>query len=230
MLLGAGDDLLGGDVAALGTEHNGLRAGRDDAGFLGGNAGELGSEDSGVLIRESGDDGGGLFGEDVGAVEASAKANLYDLGIDVRIAEGEERHSGEELEGAEATRGVAKFIIDDGLELGDERSETVLGDRFAVDRNPLGEFVEVGASVEAGAEMGCPKDRFDHGGDGAFALGAGDVDGEAGGLGAAEANEKGGDAVEGEGRALAIGLARSLEVSESEEVVDGGAVVHGAPH
>ena len=54
------------------------------------------------------------------------------------------------------------------------------------------------------------------------------MDGETPRFGPAEAVQERVDPIEGEGTGLAVRLTGSLEIGESEEVVDGGAIVHSA--
>ena len=146
------------------------------------------------------------------------------------VAEGDEGHRGEDLEGAEAARRLFELGVDDGAELFHQGREGRLRDGLAVEADALVLAVQVGAGIEPGAEAGGAADRFDHGRRGAFALGAGDVDGDAAVLGTVEAGEEGGDAREGELLRFAAHVGGSLKVGEGEEVVDGGGVVGDRCH
>jgi len=82
----------------------------------------------------------------------------------------------------------------------------------------------VGAGEEASAIAGVAEDGLGHGGDAAFSLGAGDVEGAAAQVGVIEAGQERDDG--GEVRAV-FEAAGAFEVGEGEEVAEGVRVVHG---
>ncbi len=109
------------------------------------------------------------------------------------------------------------------FDLGHAGGEVVGRDGLAVDLDALGEAMEVGAGVEAGGDAGGPQQRGDHGGDAAFALAAGDVDGGAAEVRVVELFEQG----EHRRDVGAIGeAAGALEVGQAVEVTQGFDVVH----
>src|SRR5438874_7254127 len=83
----------------------------------------------------------------------------------------------------------------------------VLGNHFAVYSNPLSKRDEVRGSEEAGAISPRATDRIDHGANGAFAVGAGDVD-----------DSKCRGATLGERRASAVANAATTSVEQAPDV------------
>ncbi len=80
------------------------------------------------------------------------------------------------------------------MDLGEGGGEIGDRDGLARDADAFGGFDEVGGGIDAGSAEGA----FDHGADGALAVGAGDVDGAKGAVGQGEGGEEGLDAVEAE--------------------------------
>lgn len=193
---GAFEDGLG--FGPLAGEDDG--AGRfDDAGLFEGDFGDGVAEEAFVVEVDGGDDGEDGI-DDVGGVETAAHAGFEDHGVDGLGAEEQVGHGGDGLEIAgvhvdETTRdelfGGFMDFVEGGGEVGDR-------DGKARDADAFGGFDEVGGGIDAGADAGDAKGGFDHGADGAFAVGAGDVDGAKGAVGEGEGGEEGLDAFEAE--------------------------------
>ena len=177
-----------------------------------------------MLVGEGGDHRGVFFTEDIGAVEAAAEADLDDLHLGILRRERGEGERGEQLEGADVSGLGSEIGFGVSAQLGCERGEELLVQRLAVDPDALAERVQVGAGEQAGAQSGGAQAGFDHRGGGAFALGAGDMDGGASVLRVAHAAQERADAVEGEHGAGAAGQRAALEVREAHQPVDRGVV------
>ncbi len=84
------------------------------------------------------------------------------------------------------------------MDLGEGGGEIGDRDGLAVDADAFGGFDEMGRGVDAGADAGGAEGAFEHGADGALAVGAGDVDGAKGAVGQGEGGEEGLDEFEAE--------------------------------
>ena len=113
-----------------------------------------------------------------------------------RVGEGGVRHRGDDLE--EGHRHPVDLLgvhqIDVRGDLTEHVVEATLGQRLAVDRDPLGHRGHVRAGEASGAQPVGPQQRLDHGRGAALAVGAGDVDHRVGPLRITEQLGQGGDA------------------------------------
>lgn len=143
---GLADGLVGIGVLRQGDKG---AVGPQDAGFF---AGDLGDGVAQVVLmveRDVGDDGDQRV-DDVGGVEASAKADLEDGNINGLLGEVEERERGQCLEEAGRVGQVAGADqpFGGGVDLEVEPREVVVGDGGAVDLDALVDAGEVGRGVE----------------------------------------------------------------------------------
>lgn len=144
---GAGRVAAGGDdgegIAVAGGGDHDLAA-ADEGGLFAGDGGVGGAEAVGVLLLDVGDDGDGLVVEDVGAVGATAEADLDGSGV--AAFGGEVAHAGGEgdfNEGgaavADAVEDIDVHLADEGVEAEDGIGECVGVDEGAVDIDALDE-------------------------------------------------------------------------------------------
>ena len=119
-------------------------------------------------------------GDDVGRVEAAAHTHFDDGDVDLLVAEVVEGQSDSHLEEGEP------LVFKELLVFFDEADHFVLGYHFAADADALAEVDEVGRGVETHFVAGLLQDGGEEVRHGAFAVGAGDVDGAEAALGMAE--------------------------------------------
>jgi hypothetical protein len=166
------DDPHDGGGAAC---HDDGPAGLDDAGLFARDLFERGAEKRRVLHADFGDHGH-LRHDDVGAVEASAHAGLEHGELDLLLQEPLQGDRGGQLEeGAQAPAGLGGLALVGAFDFVQQAQEILVGDHGARDADAFVEADEMGAGVERGAHAGGAQDGFQHGGDGALAVGAGDV-------------------------------------------------------
>ena len=113
---------------------------------------------------------------DVGGVPQAAHADLHDRDVDRRVRERGVRHPDDRLEEAQRVRlrGVDEVRVRrDVVEGADELR---VGQRLAVDRDPLVDPLEVGAGEATRAQVERPQQGVDHPARGRLAVGAGQVD------------------------------------------------------
>ena len=167
--------------------------GFDDAGFFGGDLFECVAEPIAMVEADAGDDGeGGLA--DVGGVEAAAEACFEDGPVGAGVVIYEERDGGECFEEGEVLEGGG---------CGFERGEAVGGavecgvvERGAVEEEAFVDVDEVGGGVACGGEVCGAEAGVEDGTGGAFAVGAGDVEGGEVMFGVAERGRNCADGVE----------------------------------
>ena len=134
---------------------------------------------------------------DVRGVPRAAHADLDDGGVDRGVGEGCEGHRGDHLE---VRQRVLRRVVDDlGVrrDVGERVDEQLLGQRHAVEADPLGHRLQVRAGEAAGPQVEGAQQRVDHTAGGRLAVGAGEVDDRIGPLGVSEQSADGSDPVEG---------------------------------
>ena len=172
-------------------------------GLLGEDRDRLGGEDPGLLPRDLGDrvaevllvvqgdrgDHGDVGVDRAGRVPGAAEAGLDHGDVHGGGGEGLEGHRGEVLEvGQRRAAGGLRLGVDDlreGLDVAIGLEEALLVDGRAVDRDPLGGRVEVGARGAARTQPGLAQYPLEDPRGGGLAVGAGDADRAVGVLGVA---------------------------------------------
>ena len=191
--LGGGEDWFGGT---------------DDACFFAGDFGE-GVAEMFLVIKSDGGDDGDVGGDGGGGIEAAAHAGFEDEEFAVVFGEVFEGNGEGEFEEG----GVVFPIFDQFAEGGEVADGVFFGDFSTGDADAFAEVDEVGGSEESGAAAGGAGHGVDEGADGAFAVGAGDVDD----LGA----------LRGEGEVFAKETARVVEAQLDSEELGGVEPVDG---
>ena len=151
---------------------------------------------------------------------ASADERLHDLVCHARCAEEVERHGGQQLQrgyGAALAGqgGVARDRLRRRPDVREQAGELLAGDRIRPDADALDYRVQVGRSEQTDTQSGTVQDGGEHGGGGALAVGAGDVDRGHGQVRVVQLAQQGAHAL----RAVAVALARRA-----------GAAQIGQPH
>ena len=161
--------LLG--LPALAVE-DGPAARLDDAGLLPGDKGDGVPQLLRVLQAQIGDDRHLGGGDHVGGVQTPPQAHLQYHDVTGPLLEPHHGHGGHQLE-----LGGRVGHVPGGLQhpLGDP-PQVLVGDGDPVDLEPLAELPQVGGGVQAGAVSRPAQHAGHHGGGGALAVGAGDVD------------------------------------------------------
>ncbi len=181
--------------------------GFDDAGFFGGDLFKCVAEPIAMVESDASDDGeGGLA--DVGGVEATAEARFEDGPVGAGRVIDEEGDGGECFEEGEVLEGGG---------CGFERGEALGGavecgvvKGLAVEEEAFVDVDEVGRGVACGCEVCGAEASVEDGAGGAFAVGAGDVEGGEVVFGVAERGRNCADGVEAwfDAEALACGESR----------------------
>ena len=187
---GRGDGFPG--LGLLGAHDRGA-AGFDDGGLFSGDGCQRGAQIGGVVQADSGDDGGDRGGNDVGGIQAAAHAHFDDGEIRRLFLEIKEGHGGFNLE----ARGLGMPVPDHGFrrqaDLFSHGNQGGIGNGPAIQPDAFVEGFQGWGGVEAHPVTGAGQDGRGHGGGGALAVGAGDVDAPQVLLGIAQIMEEGAD-------------------------------------
>ena len=156
---------------------DGVRARLDDAGLLSGDLGDRTAQQVGVIKIDRGDHSDTGIGH-VGGIPGTAQADLDDRDIHRCIGERGIRHRGDDLEEGHLDAVDLALIneCDVRLDLTPQLVEALVGDRLAVNGDPLRHAHHVRAGESAGAQTIGPQQRFDHRSGAALAVGPGQVD------------------------------------------------------
>lgn len=146
------------------------RSGLKNTGFFPGYLFGGGAQYLGVFKRDGCNGRSQGIAYNIGGVPAAAEPDLENGDFNAGLGEGEEGRNGDDFEKGEGL--IQSFAIE-----GDFKSvvKGLGADIFAIDANAVAELAELGRGVEARAESGVSGDGFHHGGDAAFAIGAGDM-------------------------------------------------------
>ena len=167
--------------------------GFDDASFFGGDLFECVAEPIAMVESDACDDGEGWLA-DVGGVEAAAESCFKDGPVGVGRVIDEEGDGGEGLEEGEVLEGWGC-----GFECGEALGGAVecgVVERGAVEEEAFVDVDEVGRGVACGGEVCGAEAGVEDGAGGAFAVGAGDVEGGEIMLGVVERGRNCADGVE----------------------------------
>jgi hypothetical protein len=196
----AAEQHLRGTGQLLGED--GGRTRLDDPGLLDRDLLDGVAEVARVVDRDRGDDGDDAVG-DVGGVPDPAHADLDHGHVDGSVGERGVGHPHDRLEEAERElllrvdqMGVRRDVVEGAHEL-------LVGQRLAVDRDPLVDPLEVRTGEPARAQVQRSQQGVDHPAGGGLAVGAGEVDHRVGALRVAQQPGERADAVEGR---LELGL------------------------
>ena len=197
-------DLCAGYIR-LPSDHAG-HAPLEDSGLLGSDERQRLAQIVRVVDRDRGDDGERRARNHIGGVEPAAEPHFEHQHIGGMAAEGMERRRRGDLE-----EGDRRAVVD-RLAMGKARAQCVLGDRRAIEPDPLGEAYQMGRDVAVGAVAGGTQHRLEIGDHAALAVGAGDVDDRRrGALRVAECREQPGHAPEREVDDLGMEFEQPLE-------------------
>lgn len=131
--------------------------------------------------------------DDIGAVEAPAQPRLEDGDIHPLARENRKSHCREQLEDGAIRGGVApveSIGLDNGSQAGHGLGKGLGGYGDAVEADSLGIIAQMRGCEQAGAASSGAQGRVEHGGNGAFAFRAGNMDTREGVLGIPHAPEE----------------------------------------
>jgi len=159
------------------------------------------------------------------SLQPAPQPDLDDRPLDALLGEPGKSQGGHDLKG-----GDVGDLADERLQPLDQAGHVVFGDEGAVDPDALAEGVQMGRGVERAAIARRPEDGFGHGGCGALALGAGDVDGTERLLGIAQQGQQVPDPLQIVELGCIGRQAAPFIVGKAVDIAQGVAIFHGLCH
>src|SRR2546425_407665 len=167
-------------------------------------------------------DDGRLGVDYIGRVQPAPQSHLDDRMVHACTPEVLEGHCRDPLEVSwvQLQNPLSEQLLDGGVNRFESGAEGIVRNFLAAGADALVDPDQVGRSIEARPNTGCPENRLDHGGSGSLSVGSCDVDAAKGILGPAHALEDLFYTVEAQPGGLHL-------VTEREDVTDGFGVGHG---